>query len=154
KSCNIAMIEPPKATKGRRMSKKSRKKSSKTSIRGGAGAKPPAKAKAKPGQSLSGRKSAKKQVSRPSHRPAPKPLTEKTAAAIKPEPSGGKSPQLWVGAKAPGFRLPRDGGGTVSLSDFAGRKLVLFFYPRANTPGCTREAVDFTRLSDAFARSG
>jgi peroxiredoxin Q/BCP len=58
------------------------------------------------------------------------------------------------GAKAPAFRLPRDGGGTVSLMDFSGHKLVLFFYPRANTPGCTREAVDFTRLSDAFAQSG
>jgi peroxiredoxin Q/BCP len=42
----------------------------------------------------------------------------------------------------------------VSLKDFAGRKLVLFFYPKANTPGCTREAMDFTRLADAFAASG
>ena len=57
------------------------------------------------------------------------------------------------GAKAPAFRLPRDGGGTVSLSDFSGKKLVLFFYPRADTPGCTREAIDFTRLSRAFAES-
>jgi peroxiredoxin Q/BCP len=57
------------------------------------------------------------------------------------------------GAKAPAFRLPRDGGDTVSLSDFAGRKLVLFFYPRADTPGCTKEAIDFTRLKDAFAES-
>lgn len=38
-----------------------------------------------------------------------------------------------------------------SLSDYAGRKLVLFFYPRADTPGCTREAIDFTRLSAEFA---
>jgi peroxiredoxin Q/BCP len=52
---------------------------------------------------------------------------------------------------APSFHLPRDGGSTVSLGDFAGRKLVLFFYPRADTPGCTREAIDFTRLKDAFA---
>jgi peroxiredoxin Q/BCP len=50
--------------------------------------------------------------------------------------------------------LPRDGGSTISLSDFAGKKLVLFFYPRADTPGCTREATDFTRLSEAFAASG
>jgi peroxiredoxin Q/BCP len=42
----------------------------------------------------------------------------------------------------------------VSLKDFAGRKLMLFFYPKANTPGCTREAMDFTRLADAFAASG
>jgi peroxiredoxin Q/BCP len=60
---------------------------------------------------------------------------------------------LTEGAKAPAFRLPRDGGSTVALSDFAGRKLVLFFYPRADTPGCTREAIDFTRLASAFAQS-
>ncbi len=61
---------------------------------------------------------------------------------------------LAEGSEAPVFRLPRDGGDTVGLSDFSGQKLVLFFYPRADTPGCTREAIDFTRLSDAFAESG
>jgi thioredoxin-dependent peroxiredoxin len=55
---------------------------------------------------------------------------------------------------APSFTLPRDGGSSVSLQDFAGRKLVLFFYPRANTPGCTREAIDFTRLASDFAANG
>jgi peroxiredoxin Q/BCP len=60
---------------------------------------------------------------------------------------------LAEGTKAPAFRLPRDGGGTVSLSEYAGKKLVLFFYPRADTPGCTKEAIDFTRLSNAFAES-
>jgi thioredoxin-dependent peroxiredoxin len=60
---------------------------------------------------------------------------------------------LAEGTKAPAFHLPRDGGTTVSLSDFAGQKLVLFFYPRADTPGCTKEAIDFTRLSAAFAES-
>ena len=58
------------------------------------------------------------------------------------------------GAKAPAFRLPRDGGGTVALADFAGRKLVLYFYPRADTIGCTREAIDFSRLKTAFSRAG
>jgi thioredoxin-dependent peroxiredoxin len=61
---------------------------------------------------------------------------------------------LTEGAKAPSFNLPRDGGGMIALSDFADKKLVLFFYPRADTPGCTREAIDFTRLKDAFAESG
>ena len=50
---------------------------------------------------------------------------------------------LGVGDRAPGFKLPRDGGGSVSLADFKGKKLVLYFYPRADTPGCTREAIDF-----------
>jgi peroxiredoxin Q/BCP len=58
---------------------------------------------------------------------------------------------LAEGAKAPAFSLPRDGGSTVSLKDYAGQKLVLFFYPRADTPGCTKEAIDFTRLTSAFA---
>ena len=61
---------------------------------------------------------------------------------------------LAEGAKAPSFDLPRDGGNTISLKDYAGQKLVLFFYPRADTPGCTREAIDFTRLRDAFAAAG
>ena len=50
--------------------------------------------------------------------------------------------------------MPRDGGDSVALADYAGQKLVLFFYPRADTPGCTREAIDFTRLRSAFADSG
>ncbi|KRQ15454.1 bacterioferritin [Bradyrhizobium manausense] len=58
------------------------------------------------------------------------------------------------GQKAPAFRLPRDGGNVVTLSDYADQKLVLFFYPRADTPGCTREAIDFTRLKGDFAAAG
>lgn len=50
---------------------------------------------------------------------------------------------LALGAKAPAFSLPSTSGQSVSLSSFAGRKVVLFFYPRDNTPGCTREACDF-----------
>jgi len=57
---------------------------------------------------------------------------------------------LAVGAKAPNFRLPRDGGGTVGLKDFAGGKLVIYFYPRAGTAGCTRESVDFNCLQRQF----
>ena len=57
------------------------------------------------------------------------------------------------GKKAPAFKLPRDGGATVSLSDYAGRKLVIFFYPRASTPGCTKEAIDFTRLAADFEKT-
>jgi peroxiredoxin Q/BCP len=58
-----------------------------------------------------------------------------------------------VGTKAPAFKLPRDGGGEVSLADFRGRKLVLYFFPKADTTGCTVEAKDFTRLAAAFARA-
>jgi peroxiredoxin Q/BCP len=61
---------------------------------------------------------------------------------------------LVEGAVAPDFRLARDGGGAISLADFKNRKLVLFFYPKADTPGCTIEAKDFSRLSPAFAEAG
>jgi len=61
---------------------------------------------------------------------------------------------LAVGDKAPNFKLPRHDGDTVSLGDFKGRKLVLYFYPRADTPGCTREAIDFSKLRSAFAKAG
>jgi len=86
--------------------------------------------------------------------------TPATGNPVAGKPPGGKAGApaaakraLTEGAKAPAFRLPRDGGETVSLSDHAGKKLVLFFYPRADTPGCTKEAIDFTRLAGAFAEN-
>jgi peroxiredoxin Q/BCP len=57
-----------------------------------------------------------------------------------------------IGARAPAFTLPRDGGGNLSLSDFRGRKLVLYFYPKADTPGCTKEAIAFSALRRDFAK--
>ena len=74
------------------------------------------------------------------------------------KPSGGKKARSAgtgpsPGTKAPSFSLPGDGGGTVSLADFAGRKLVLYFYPRADTSGCTKEAIDFSRLRGDFRRA-
>jgi thioredoxin-dependent peroxiredoxin len=58
-----------------------------------------------------------------------------------------------IGSKAPDFTLPRDGGGTLSLSDFKGRNLVLYFYPKADTPGCTTESIAFSGLKRAFAKA-
>jgi peroxiredoxin Q/BCP len=62
--------------------------------------------------------------------------------------------ELAVGAKAPAFTLARDGGAKISLKDFKGRNLVLYFYPKADTPGCTKEAIAFSRLRAAFAKAG
>jgi len=62
--------------------------------------------------------------------------------------------ELAIVAMAPPFTLPGDGGAPVSLSDFRGRKLVLYFYPKANTPGCTKEAIAFSALRTAFAKAG
>lgn len=61
---------------------------------------------------------------------------------------------LAVGAPAPDFNLPRDGDGALKLADFAGKKLVLYFYPKDDTSGCTQEAIDFNALLDAFAALG
>lgn len=55
------------------------------------------------------------------------------------------------GDKAPDFNMPADGGGTISLGDYSGRNLVLYFYPRDDTPGCTKEAIAFTGMADDFA---
>ena len=60
-------------------------------------------------------------------------------------------PLLQEGDIAPDFSLPRDGGETVSLSDYAGKHVVLYFYPKDDTPGCTTEAVDFTAAAADFA---
>jgi peroxiredoxin Q/BCP len=81
---------------------------------------------------------------------APKTSTAKKVARNKAVPTAAG---LTAGMKAPPFKLPRDGGGTISLADFAGKKLVLYFYPRADTPGCTTEAIEFTRLAGAFSRA-
>ena len=62
--------------------------------------------------------------------------------------------QLAVGDLAPAFTLPDADGQPVSLSDFAGRKVVLYFYPAAMTPGCTTQAVDFTEARDEFLEAG
>jgi peroxiredoxin Q/BCP len=75
---------------------------------------------------------------------------KKSAKAATP---AGASARLQEGDRAPDFTLKRDGDSTVRLSDFAGRKLVIFFYPRADTPGCTLEAIDFTRHAKQFEQA-
>lgn len=57
---------------------------------------------------------------------------------------------LEVGMRAPDFSLPDKDGRMVSLSDFAGKRVVLYFYPRDNTPGCTRQACAFAAAYEAF----
>ncbi len=57
---------------------------------------------------------------------------------------------LTVGSKAPNFSLPNAKGETVSLSDFIGKKVVLYFYPKDNTPGCTRQACAFAGAYNQF----
>lgn len=58
--------------------------------------------------------------------------------------------ELTIGDEAPDFRLPRNGGGDISLSDLKGRAVVLYFYPKDDTSGCTAEAIDFSALGAQF----
>lgn len=59
-----------------------------------------------------------------------------------------------VNDTAPDFALPRDGGETLTLSDLRGSAVVLFFYPRDNTPGCTKESIGFSESLQDFADAG
>lgn len=61
---------------------------------------------------------------------------------------------LTEGTTAPDFTLPRDGGSSVTLSSFRPGKVVLYFYPKDDTPGCTLEAQDFTARAAGFAAAG
>jgi peroxiredoxin Q/BCP len=126
------------------MARKSPKKSApKTDSKSKAAAprKTPAKSRAK-ASAKTLKKSAKPKVSAK--------VSEKPAA--KPTASSGAT--LREGDRAPDFTLQRDGDSVVRLADFSGRKLVVFFYPRADTPGCTLEAIDFTRHAKDFEKAG
>ena len=61
---------------------------------------------------------------------------------------------LTEGDKAPAFMLETDGAGKLSLKDLAGKPAVLYFYPKDDTPGCTKEALDFTAAANAFKKLG
>ncbi len=63
-------------------------------------------------------------------------------------------PKLEAGAPAPAFTLPAADGSTVSLSDFEGRRVIVYFYPAAMTPGCTTQACDFRDSLDALQAAG
>jgi thioredoxin-dependent peroxiredoxin len=142
------------------MSKKSRKKSPKTPSRQSVRAKSSKGSKIRTAKTspTATKTSNKKRASETSHKAASKKLKSSSSPAVaKPRNKSSsveKAHVLTEGAKAPRFDLPRDGGGMISLSDFSSKKLVLFFYPRADTPGCTREAIDFTRLKGDFAEAG
>lgn len=124
------------------MSKKTRKKSAKAVVRAPS-AKSVSEASTKPWASAAKKASKKSKV-------APARKTASGKIDVTPTPMAAT---LTEGDPAPSFLLPRDGGQSVSLASYAGRKLVIFFYPRANTPGCTLEAIDFSRLANAFAAS-
>jgi thioredoxin-dependent peroxiredoxin len=61
-----------------------------------------------------------------------------------------KTKELEVGDKAPAFALPTDGGGKIALKDLKGKAVVLYFYPKDDTSGCTKEAIDFSAAKAKF----
>jgi peroxiredoxin Q/BCP len=63
-------------------------------------------------------------------------------------------PEPAIGAAAPTFSLPASGGRTISLDGLRGQPVVLYFYPKDSTPGCTQEGQDFQALADEFAALG
>jgi thioredoxin-dependent peroxiredoxin len=141
------------------MSKKSRKNSSKLGDRGQTTARSSSLKGARPVKSRKASATTAAAIARkiPTKRAKAAPsvrVAKDTAKARTADTPSSHLTRPAEGAMAPSFTLPRDGGSSVSLQDFAGKKLVLFFYPRANTPGCTREAIDFTRLASAFAETG
>lgn len=77
--------------------------------------------------------------------------------AIKIMPRNEEIPmtqEIVEGKKAPAFTMPTDGNGSVSLKDFRGKKLVMFFYPKDSTPGCTTESLEFSENLSKFRRAG
>ncbi|WP_374299209.1 thioredoxin-dependent thiol peroxidase [Ferrovibrio sp.] len=79
---------------------------------------------------------------------AKKKATPKKVAA--PKKASAASTGLQVGDRAPAFSMPTDGGGKVSLADLKGKAVVLYFYPKDDTSGCTMEAIDFTAAKAKF----
>ena len=61
--------------------------------------------------------------------------------------------KLTVGMSAPDFDLPTDGSGSLRLSDLRGKKVVLYFYPKDDTSGCTKESIEFNELKDEFEKT-
>eukprot|EP01037_Dinobryon_pediforme_P016273 gene16273-16452_t len=61
---------------------------------------------------------------------------------------------LTIGEPAPEFNLPQDNGGMISLKELSGRKVVLYFYPKDDTSGCTQEAIEFNQLKNEFDAAG
>ena len=62
--------------------------------------------------------------------------------------------ELTVGDKAPSFELLANGGNVISMESLLGKWVILYFYPKDDTSGCTKEAIDFTRLSKKFSKLG
>jgi peroxiredoxin Q/BCP len=84
----------------------------------------------------------------------PKNPTKEPSTPKNKSPANQLGKKLGPGDRAPDFELPDDSGSKISLSSFTGSKLVLYFYPKDNTSGCTKEAIDFNGLHGEFKKAG
>ncbi|PCC75580.1 peroxiredoxin Q/BCP [Nannocystis exedens] len=138
--------------------KKAGKKAAKAAPAKKAAKAAPAKkaAKAAPAKKAAAKKTAAKKAAKaaPAKKAAAKRAPAKKAAPSRSEEEEEIGPALKPGDPAPTFSLAADDGKTYALGDFAGRRVVLYFYPRDNTPGCTTEACDFRDRQPRFAASG
>lgn len=142
------------------MATKPAKPAARTATRAKPAAKPAARKEAKPGSKATTRQ---KPAAKPAAKAAPK---AKPAAAPKPAPKAAAKPAAKAkpapapsggvaeGAPAPAFSLPATGGRTASTEALKGRPFVVYFYPKADTPGCTTEACDFNEALTQFKGLG
>lgn len=142
-----------------------KKTARKTPVKKTAPAKPAAKKsvrrKSAAGKAPATRSSKPKAVPKPKSPAMSKPKAavagtpDRQAVPITPIPSSAvMSPLPAVGQKAPDFSLPADNGSTIGLANLAGKTVVLYFYPKDDTPGCTIEAIAFSNLRAAFEAVG
>jgi thioredoxin-dependent peroxiredoxin len=87
-------------------------------------------------------------------RPVPKNPTKEPSTPKNKSPANQLGKKLGPGDQVPDFELPDDSGNKISLSSFTGSKLVLYFYPKDDTSGCTKEAIDFNGLRGEFKKAG
>ena len=104
---------------------------------------------AKKMKKMPAKKKAAKESAKKTKRVGKKSAAKKSAPKKSVNKAESGAGILSAGAKAPGFALPSDTGNTVRLQDFAGQTVVLYFYPKDDTPGCTQESCDFR---DSFTR--
>lgn len=104
------------------------------------------KATTKKAMKKTAKKTTKKTVKKAVKRVAKKATAKKTGAAVR-------APSVRVGGSVPAFALPATGGKQVTSETLKGKKIVLYFYPKDATPGCTLEGHDFTRLHNEFEKT-
>lgn len=93
-------------------------------------------------------------IKKPTAKKQAKKTTTKAVKKVSVKKSPAKTQSLVVGLAAPDFTLPSTGGGAVTLSSLRGKRVVLYFYPKDMTPGCTIEAHEFSAITEQIKKNG